>query len=140
MLPSPNCLWWFPPSSMSPSEPCCSRPRSFSPSRFGATSRLHLKSAFPVRAPSPHKFLPVETGLAPSPLRQKTGQTASRQESSDDNSLSPVVEWSVAPNSSAIDIPAPAQPAEPAARPIIAVHDLVPRYQDRLALHGVSFE
>ena len=44
------------------------------------------------------------------------------------------------PNSSAIDFPAPAQPAEHAAQPIISVRDLVHRYQDRTALNGVSFD
>jgi len=46
----------------------------------------------------------------------------------------------VTPNSSAIDFPAPAQPAEHAAQPIISVRDLVHRYQDRTALNGVSFD
>jgi ABC-2 type transport system ATP-binding protein len=50
------------------------------------------------------------------------------------------VKYSVTPNSSAIDVAPPAQPAEPAALPIIAVRDVVHRYQDRTALNGVSFD
>jgi ABC-2 type transport system ATP-binding protein len=46
----------------------------------------------------------------------------------------------VTPNSSALDIAPPAQPAQPAGQPIIAVRDLVHRYQDRTALNGVSFD
>jgi ABC-2 type transport system ATP-binding protein len=46
----------------------------------------------------------------------------------------------VTSNSTAIDFPPPVQPAEHASRPIIAVHNLVHRYQDRTALNGVSFE
>lgn len=44
------------------------------------------------------------------------------------------------PNSSAIDSPAPTQSVERTAQPIIAVRDLVHRYQDRTALNGVSFD
>ena len=58
----------------------------------------------------------------------------------DDNLLLPGVEWSVTSNSTALDFAPPAQPAEPASQPIIAVRDLVHRYQDRTALNGVSFE
>ncbi len=45
-------------------------------------------------------------------------------------------------DSTAIDFAPPAQPAEQAGQPvaIIAVRDLVHRYQDRAALNGVSFE
>ena len=43
-------------------------------------------------------------------------------------------------NSTAIDLAPTAQPAEHAGKPIIAVRDLVHRYQDRTALNGVSFE
>ena len=50
------------------------------------------------------------------------------------------VEYLVAPNSTAIDFAPPAQPVKPASEPIIAVRDLVHRYQDRTALSGVSFE
>ena len=46
----------------------------------------------------------------------------------------------MAPNSTAIDFASPAQPAKPAWQPIIAVRDLVHRYQDRSALNGVSFD
>jgi ABC-2 type transport system ATP-binding protein len=46
----------------------------------------------------------------------------------------------VAPNSTAIDAAPPAHPAEFAGKPIITVHDLVHRYQDRTALNGVSFD
>ncbi len=44
------------------------------------------------------------------------------------------------PNSTAIDFAPPAQPAPPASQPIIAVRDLVHRYQDRTALNGISFD
>ena len=43
-------------------------------------------------------------------------------------------------NSTAIDLAPPAQPVKPAGEPIIAVRDLVHRYQDRTALNGVSFD
>ena len=45
-------------------------------------------------------------------------------------------------DSTAIDFAPPAQPAEQAGQPValIAVRDLVHRYQDRAALNGVSFE
>jgi ABC-2 type transport system ATP-binding protein len=46
----------------------------------------------------------------------------------------------VAPNSTTIDFAPPARPAKPAGQPIIAVRDLVHRYQDHNALNGVSFE
>ena len=46
----------------------------------------------------------------------------------------------MAPNSTAIDAAPPAHPAEFAGKPIITVHDLVHRYQDRTALNGVSFD
>jgi ABC-2 type transport system ATP-binding protein len=46
----------------------------------------------------------------------------------------------VTPNSTAIDFAPPAQPAPPASQPIIAVRDLVHRYQDRTALNGISFD
>jgi ABC-2 type transport system ATP-binding protein len=48
----------------------------------------------------------------------------------------------VTSNSTAIDIAPPAQPAAGAGQPvaIIAVRDVVHRYQDRTALNGVSFE
>ena len=61
---------------------------------------------------------------------------------SDDDPIIPGVKWLVTPNSSAIDFPTPAQAAEAAAQPIIAiaVRDLVHRYQDRIALNGVSFD
>jgi ABC-2 type transport system ATP-binding protein len=58
----------------------------------------------------------------------------------DDNPIVAVVEYLVTPNSTAIDFAPPAQPAEHAGRPIIAVRDLVHRYQDRTALNGVSFD
>ena len=62
--------------------------------------------------------------------------------SSDAKSRAPVVEYPVTPDSTAIDFAPPAQSAEPAGQPvaIIAVRDLVHRYQDRAALKGVSFE
>lgn len=44
------------------------------------------------------------------------------------------------PNSSALDFAPPVQPAQPTIQPIIAVRDLVHRYQDRTALNGVSFD
>ena len=44
------------------------------------------------------------------------------------------------PNSTAIDLAPPAQPVKAAGDPIIAVRDLVHRYQDRTALNGVSFD
>lgn len=44
------------------------------------------------------------------------------------------------PNSTAIDLAAPAQPIKAAGQPIISVRDLVHRYQDRTALNGVSFD
>jgi ABC-2 type transport system ATP-binding protein len=43
-------------------------------------------------------------------------------------------------NSTAIDLAPSAQPAKHAGQAIIAVRDLVHRYQDRTALNGVSFE
>jgi ABC-2 type transport system ATP-binding protein len=46
----------------------------------------------------------------------------------------------VTPNSTAIDLAPPAQPVKAAGDPIIAVRDLVHRYQDRTALNGVSFD
>jgi ABC-2 type transport system ATP-binding protein len=46
----------------------------------------------------------------------------------------------VTPNSSALDFAPPVPSAQPAIQPIIAVRDLVHRYQDRTALNGVSFE
>jgi len=46
----------------------------------------------------------------------------------------------VTPNSTAIDFAPPAEPAKPGGQPIIAVRDLVHRYQDRTALNGVSFD
>jgi ABC-2 type transport system ATP-binding protein len=46
----------------------------------------------------------------------------------------------VTPNSTAIDVAPPPEPAKLSGQPIIAVHDLVHRYQDRTALKGVSFE
>ena len=46
----------------------------------------------------------------------------------------------MAPNSTAVDAAPLAQPAEFAGKPIITVHDLVHRYQDRTALNGVSFD
>src|SRR5208282_5834250 len=58
----------------------------------------------------------------------------------DDNPPVPGVEYPVASNSTAIDFAPPAQPAKPAGEPIIAVRDLVHRYQDRTALNGVSFD
>src|ERR1700720_2320614 len=62
--------------------------------------------------------------------------------SSDAKSRAPVVEYPVTPDSTAIDFAPPAQPAEHAGQPvaIIAVRDLVHRYQDRAALKGVSFD
>ena len=54
--------------------------------------------------------------------------------------LLPSVEYSVAPNLSALDAVLPAQQTKPIGQPIIAVRDLVHRYQDRTALNGVSFE
>ena len=44
------------------------------------------------------------------------------------------------PNPSAVDFPAPPQPVESTAQSIIAVRDLVHRYQDRTALSGISFD
>jgi ABC-2 type transport system ATP-binding protein len=46
----------------------------------------------------------------------------------------------VTPNSSALDFAPPVHPAQPTIQPIIAVRDLVHRYQDRTALNGVSFD
>jgi ABC-2 type transport system ATP-binding protein len=46
----------------------------------------------------------------------------------------------VAPNLSALDVVLPAQQTELLGQSIIAVRDLVHRYQDRTALNGVSFE
>ncbi len=46
----------------------------------------------------------------------------------------------MAPNLSALDAVLPAQQTKPIGQPIIAVRDLVHRYQDRTALNGVSFE
>jgi ABC-2 type transport system ATP-binding protein len=46
----------------------------------------------------------------------------------------------VTPNSTAIDFAPPALPARPADQPIIAVREIVHRYQDRTALNGVSFD
>jgi ABC-2 type transport system ATP-binding protein len=46
----------------------------------------------------------------------------------------------VTSNSTAIDFAPPAHPAERGGQPIIAVRDLVHRYQERTALNGVSFE
>jgi ABC-2 type transport system ATP-binding protein len=46
----------------------------------------------------------------------------------------------VTPNSAAIDSEPPAQLAENNVHPIIAVRNIVHRYQDRTALNGVSFE
>jgi len=46
----------------------------------------------------------------------------------------------VTPNSSAIDFPVPTKLVANAVQPIIAVRDLVHRYQDRTALNGVSFD
>jgi ABC-2 type transport system ATP-binding protein len=46
----------------------------------------------------------------------------------------------VTPNSTAIDFAPPAQPAKPSGPPIIAVRDLVHRYEDRAALKGVTFD
>ncbi len=46
----------------------------------------------------------------------------------------------MAPNSTAIDFAPPARPAKSAGQPIIAVRDLVHRYQERNALNGVSFD
>jgi ABC-2 type transport system ATP-binding protein len=45
----------------------------------------------------------------------------------------------VTPNSTAVDLAPPAQPVKVAADPIIAVRNLIHRYQDRTALDGVSF-
>jgi ABC-2 type transport system ATP-binding protein len=58
----------------------------------------------------------------------------------DDNLLLPGVECTVTSNSTAIDFAPPAHPAERGGQPIIAVRDLVHRYQERTALNGVSFE
>jgi ABC-2 type transport system ATP-binding protein len=46
----------------------------------------------------------------------------------------------VTPNSTAIDLAPPARPVKAASDPIIAVRDLVHRYQDRTALNSVSFD
>jgi ABC-2 type transport system ATP-binding protein len=46
----------------------------------------------------------------------------------------------VTSNSTALDFAPPTQPAKQAGQSIIAVRDLVHRYQDRTALNGVSFE
>ena len=46
----------------------------------------------------------------------------------------------MSPNSTAIDLAPAVQPSNPAGQPIIAVRDLVHRYQDRSALNGVSFD
>jgi ABC-2 type transport system ATP-binding protein len=46
----------------------------------------------------------------------------------------------VTSNSTAIDFASPAKSAEPAGQPMIAVRDLIHRYQDRTALNGISFE
>jgi ABC-2 type transport system ATP-binding protein len=45
----------------------------------------------------------------------------------------------VIPNSTVIDV-VPSVPAHLPAQPVISVHDLVHRYQDRTALNGVSFD
>src|SRR5271165_3672749 len=60
----------------------------------------------------------------------------------DVNPLVPGVEYLVTPNSSAIDLPPTIQPAATTAPSlaVIAVRDLVHRYQDRTALNGVSFD
>ena len=58
----------------------------------------------------------------------------------DEYRTAPGVECRVTLNSTAIDLAPTAQPAEHAGKPIIAVRDLVHRYQDRTALNGVSFE
>ena len=44
------------------------------------------------------------------------------------------------PNSTAIESAPPDQRAQPEGQPIIAVRDLIHRYQDRTALNGVSFD
>jgi ABC-2 type transport system ATP-binding protein len=46
----------------------------------------------------------------------------------------------VTPNSTAIEFAPPAPPAETVVQPIISVHDLVHRYENRTALNGVSFD
>jgi ABC-2 type transport system ATP-binding protein len=46
----------------------------------------------------------------------------------------------VTPNSTAIEIASPERTADTSLRPIISVRDIVHRYQDRTALHGVSFD
>jgi ABC-2 type transport system ATP-binding protein len=46
----------------------------------------------------------------------------------------------VTPNSAAIDFPSRAQVPASTNKPIIAVRDIVHRYQDRTALNGVSFD
>ena len=43
-------------------------------------------------------------------------------------------------NSTAIEIASPERTADTSLRPIISVRDIVHRYQDRTALHGVSFD
>ena len=44
------------------------------------------------------------------------------------------------PNTAALDFLAPASPAPSSGEPIIAVRDIIHRYQDRTALNGVSFD
>jgi ABC-2 type transport system ATP-binding protein len=46
----------------------------------------------------------------------------------------------VTSNSTAIEIASPERTADTSLRPIISVRDIVHRYQDRTALHGVSFD
>jgi ABC-2 type transport system ATP-binding protein len=46
----------------------------------------------------------------------------------------------VTSNSTAIEIASPERTADTSLRPIISVRDVVHRYQDRTALHGVSFD
>jgi ABC-2 type transport system ATP-binding protein len=46
----------------------------------------------------------------------------------------------VTSNSTAIEIASPERTADLSLRPIISVRDIVHRYQDRTALHGVSFD
>jgi ABC-2 type transport system ATP-binding protein len=50
-----------------------------------------------------------------------------------------VVKYLVTPNSSALDFPSATPLADPADSAIVAVRDLVHRYQDRTALRGVTF-
>src|ERR1700721_2888642 len=52
----------------------------------------------------------------------------------------PVVEWLVTLNSSSTEFPPVVGTADLSPEPIIAVRNLIHRYQDRIALNGISFD